>query len=192
MTRRPDSQDRAACRCHPAYKPDWRLTPPALAPSSGWRSKWRQRPTWADLELIWAYAMAQTEMITRMGAHMSEIDVDLDDLNDATNDVADRVDEQDAKIAELAEALANAQPGSDEAAQLKQQLADASTKIRTATARLRELAADPENPVPDPAPADGGDSGTGGDVPADGGGDAPLDPNPQPGGGDGSGDQPVE
>jgi len=176
MTRRPDYAD---CTAGP-YAVDRRLDPPALVPSPGWRPRWWQWPTWADLRLIWDYVLAQTEMITTMGAEVSESSDAIARLDEETNHVEDKLRQNAADIERLAEALANAQPGSDEAAALRQELAGVVSAVNAQADRLHGLAADPSNPVPDPAPADGGDTGGdtgGGDVPT-GGGDAPVDGDP--------------
>jgi ABC-type transporter Mla subunit MlaD len=79
---------------------------------------------------------------------VSEVDDAVSELNDATNGVADKLDANTAEIERLTEALANAEPGSAEAGQLRTEVANALDGMRAASTRMRDLAADPENPVP--------------------------------------------
>ena len=70
--------------------------------------------------------------ITKLEEHMARLDVIINDLNTATNDIATELDDLRNQIT----------AGDDAAADRLQPIAD----------RLRSLAADPENPVPDNSP----------------------------------------
>lgn len=80
--------------------------------------------------------------LTKMGVQMSEVTDVLSELNDATNEVAGELEDNAAKIKELTDQLAAQDP------QAAADLAEALSGVRAASQRLRDLAADPENPVP--------------------------------------------
>lgn len=103
--------------------------------------------------------MMHNEVMTelrRLGVKMSEVTDLLAELDDATTATGAKIDVQTAKIADLAQQLADALPGSAEALQLRAALDEAKNAITVETGRLRAFAADPENPVPPVEPGDGG------------------------------------
>ena len=97
-----------------------------------------------------------TQAVKGVSDQVSEVDDAVSELNEATNDVADKLDANTAEIERLTEALANAEPGSAEAEQLRTEVANAVSGMRSASSRMRDLASDPENPVP-PVEDDGSD-----------------------------------
>lgn len=105
------------------------------------------------------HEMTMTKLI-RLGAQMSEVTDLLAELDAETTAVGAKIDAQTAQIVDLAQQLADAQPGSAEAVQLRAALDEAKAAITAETDRLRGFAADPENPVPpvEEPPADGGDN----------------------------------
>jgi ABC-type transporter Mla subunit MlaD len=103
-----------------------------------------------------------TRVLRRMGRTLSKITDLVAEVFDATNDVADKMDRQTAKIVELTAALAAAQPGSEEAAALQAQVDEAVAGFTALGSRLRDMGADPDNPVP----ADPTDTTPGDPVPA--------------------------
>lgn len=110
--------------------------------------------TWlSDLAAWWAAPWRLAEQIDelevrqlRLEQHMAQIDDALSALDEATNDIAAELDQLKSQVA-----------GFD---------SNAAQRIQAAADRLRSLAADPANPVPDQPPA--------GDEPVDGGG-TPVD-----------------
>lgn len=80
------------------------------------------------------HLLPQTQTVINIGARMALTDEALADLDTATNEVAARLDE-------LADQIETVDAG-------------VAAQIRTRAERLRTLAADPANPVPeDPEPA---------------------------------------
>jgi hypothetical protein len=73
--------------------------------------------------------LPQTQTMINIGVRMAQVDAALVELDEATNEVARELDE-----------LANQIEAAD---------ANVAGEIRTRATRLRALAADPENPVPD-------------------------------------------
>jgi uncharacterized phage infection (PIP) family protein YhgE len=102
--------------------------------------------------------------LRRLGAQMSEVTDLLADLDAATTATGAKIDAQTAKIVDLAQQLADALPGSDEAVQLRAALDEAKAAITVETDRLRGFAADPENPVP-PVEEPPVDNGGGDNIP---------------------------
>lgn len=136
--------DDCPCPCH------------SSTPSPGWRPPEWMWATPADLRLvhdaITSLEKAFSKELRKLGKHMSALEDVLADLDTATNEVATKIDAQTAQIADLAAQLAAALPGSAQAAELQAQIDAAVTAIGSESARLHGLAADPANPVPEPAP----------------------------------------
>jgi methyl-accepting chemotaxis protein len=110
---------------------------------------WQRNPnrpaTRADLAAAEQRIM---RVLERVSGQVSEVDDAVAELNDATNGVADKLDSNTETIQQLLDQLANAEPGSAEADELRGQVTTALDGMRSASSRLRDLAADPENPVP--------------------------------------------
>ena len=91
----------------------------------------------------------------------NEVNEALDALNAATNEIAESVDqaaENDAELeAEIERLKAAVEAGGvvtpEEFDSVLNRLSSTRTSLQEQAERLRGLAADPENPVPEPAPA---------------------------------------
>lgn len=72
-------------------------------------------------------------------------------INDATNAEAAQLDAVQARIDALAQQLSGG-VSADEAATIATQLGTLSDAVSSASDRLKQMAQDPNNPVPTPAP----------------------------------------
>jgi chromosome segregation ATPase len=120
-----------------------------MTPDTRWWQLWmRKSEVRHQLKCLWEYSISQTEAtnvaLERMEERMSQLDDALSALDDATNAVAARLDALAAQVA-----------NSDQAA---------ADRINAEADKLRALAADPNQPVPDPSVNDA--------PPADDSGDA--------------------
>lgn len=95
-----------------------------------------------------------TSALKRMGTTLSKITDLIAEVDAATNEVADRIDRQTARITDLTTQLANAAPGSEEAAALRAQVDEAVAGFTSTAERLRTIGADPDAPVPPSEPTD--------------------------------------
>lgn len=82
------------------------------------------------------------EKVDRMGGQIADVNVLLDKLNTATNEVAADLDAQRAQIEALKAQIAAGSPVTQE------QLDAVIGRLTPAVSRLEALGADPQNPIP--------------------------------------------